>query len=238
MTYKEVVKKAQNELARRGIYGKDKGQVELYACNLWRKSDQINLWSYWQGYQIKDIDKGIDIMLVGQDWGNPDWDKAVAERIAKMQAGEQIAYCDGKLSPTDRNLIELFEILDCDVRSANPGKRIIFTNYCLGYRKGSQSRGMTRALMDMDKELFDDLVMAVHPKVIICLGKITYEAVTGQRTKGFTKYLKEGRPFVTEYPNSAGIKVYGVAHCGSLGIRNVKGMDNAKKAWEVISRDF
>ena len=75
MTYKEVVKKAKTTLQRRGHYGTD--DVDLYACDLWLKSDQINLWTYWQGFQIDHIDKGIDIMLVGQDWGNPDWDKVV-----------------------------------------------------------------------------------------------------------------------------------------------------------------
>ena len=32
--------------------------------------NQINLWTYWQGYQIKDIDIGVDILLVGQDRRN------------------------------------------------------------------------------------------------------------------------------------------------------------------------
>ncbi len=232
MTYKEVVKKAQMILKKRGIYGTG---VELYACDTWLSGNQINLWAYWQGYQLEDIDKGIDIMLVGQDWGNPAWDKDVANRIIKIQSGEKISYCDGKLSPTDENLIDLFSILDCKIESINPGKRILFTNYCLGYRRGNQSRNMTPRLLNMDKELFDDLVMAVHPKVIICLGKITYEAVTGKRVKGFTRQLKDGIPFSSEYMGDNEIKVFGVSHCGGLGLRNVGGLENAKKAWYKIA---
>ena len=75
MSYKEVVVKAQEIVKKRGHYGTE--EVGLYACDLWLKSNQINLWAYWQGYQLDDIDKGIDIMLVGQDWGNPDCDKEV-----------------------------------------------------------------------------------------------------------------------------------------------------------------
>ncbi len=62
-------------------------------------------------------------MLVGQDWGNPDWDKEVSERIERMQAGEHVAYWSENLSPTDTNLTELFKELDCNVESENPRKR-------------------------------------------------------------------------------------------------------------------
>ncbi len=232
MTYKEVVKKAKTMLQRRGHYGTD--DVDLYACDLWLKSDQINLWTYWQGYQIDDIDKGIDIMLVGQDWGNPDWDKDVAARIKRIQAGEKVTYWNEKISPTDINLTTLFKELGCNVESDNPGKRILFTNYCLGYRSGKQSRGMKRCYLDMDRELFDDLVKAVHPHIIICLGKMTYEAVTGEKTHGFVEQLKEGIPFVSEYSGVTGTKVFGVAHCGGLGLKNIGGIEKAKLAWKKI----
>ena len=66
MTYRSVVEKAKSELKNRKDYGSD--HIDLYACETWLKGEQINLWSYWQGYQIEDIDNGIDILLVGQDW--------------------------------------------------------------------------------------------------------------------------------------------------------------------------
>ncbi len=110
MTYKDVVEKAKRTLKERGHYGtKD---VDLYACDLWLDGNQINLWSYWQGYQLADIDQGIDILLVGQDWGNPEWDKDVAGRIKRIQSGENVLYCDGNLSPTDTNLITLLRFWD------------------------------------------------------------------------------------------------------------------------------
>ncbi len=232
MTYEEIVEKAKAVLKKRGHYGTD--DVDLYACDLWLNGNQINLWAYWQGYQIEDIDKGIDIMLVGQDWGNPEWDKDVAARIARIQEGEQVSYFGGKLSPTDKNLIELFKVMGCDIESLNPGKRILFTNYCLGYRSGKQSHGMTPNLLNMDKELFHDLVKALRPKAIICLGKITYEAVTGEKPKEFTKQLKDGIPFVSDCLDVTGTKIYGVSHCGGLGLKNIGGIENAKRAWRTI----
>ena len=66
MKYSDVVEKAQKK-CRSGY-----GRIKLTDCNTWERGNQINLWTYWQGYQLKDIDeKGVDILLVGQDWGNP-----------------------------------------------------------------------------------------------------------------------------------------------------------------------
>ncbi len=86
MTYKDVVEKAKRTLKERGHYGTK--AVDLYACDLWLHGNQINLWSYWQGYQLADIDQGIDILLVGQDWGNLEWDKDVAGRIKRSNSIE------------------------------------------------------------------------------------------------------------------------------------------------------
>ncbi len=68
--------------------------------------------------------------------------------------------------------------------------------------------------------------------------KITYEAITGEKTNDFSKTLQAGTPFVTGYPGLKGTKVFGVAHCGALGSRNVGGMPNMKKAWRIIANEF
>lgn len=76
----------------------------------------------------------------------------------------------------------LFKCLGCDIEKADSGQRLLFTNYSLGYRKGSEQGGMTKTLLQEDESFFDDLVIALNPKIIICLGKITYEAVTREKT--------------------------------------------------------
>ncbi len=208
------------------------------SCEVWEKGDQINLWTYWQGYQLKDIDeKGVDILLVGQDWGNPDNNKNAIEQIKRIQNGENTFY-DATISRTDKVLTEMFRCIGCDITNKDPGKRLFFTNYSLGYREGSETGGMTKSLMKMDKELFEDLVTAIRPKVIICLGRITYEMVSGKTANGFVDQLRKGSPFKALYPNKPDITVYGVAHCGSRGVQNVKGIDNMKAAWEEIGNEI
>ena len=38
-----------------------------------------------------------------------------------------------------------------DIMSTDPGMRLFFTNYSLGYRNGRQSGGMTKKLMKEDE---------------------------------------------------------------------------------------
>ena len=118
--------------------------------------------------------------------------------------------------------------------------RLFFTNYSLGYRSKdiSESGGMTKTLMKMDEELFKELVEAINPKIIICLGKLTYECVSDQRANGFVKQLREGRPFVSTYPYNKTIPVYGVPHTGARGMSNVGGEEKMKKAWMRIAEDY
>lgn len=49
---------------------------------------------------------------------------------------------------------------------------------------------MTKGLLLEDKELFDDLVASIKPKMIICLGKLTYEVVSGVKADGVCKEIK------------------------------------------------
>ena len=135
MTYSEVVAKAkfqQKYLLSRGEYGNNK--IQYIHCKEWEQGDQINLWTYWQGFQIKDVDKGVDILLVGQDWGSPSADSKTMESIRLIQSGNKQAkyFKENGISDTDKNLVFLFEnCLHCRIKSNVPGKRLFFTNYSL-----------------------------------------------------------------------------------------------------------
>ena len=242
MTYSEVVEEAKKVISGRNQNATDK--LILKDCDTWINGNQINLWSYWQGFQLDDIDeKGVDILLVGQDWGNPDKGKAkeLCGRIKQLQSGNVgFAYVKEGASATDRNLAELFEIFGCDIYTRKPGKRLFFTNYVLGSRTGNQSEsgGMTEELMLRDKKLFEKLVLLIKPKIIICLGKITFEAVSGTRASDFIKTLQSGKPHKAYFPEDKSIPVYGVAHCGAWGKRNVGGMDKMKENWKCIAEEY
>ena len=238
MKYCDVVKKAKDEISNRPEYGY--GKVQYKPCSTWGDGNQINLWTYWQGYQLDDVDtKGVDILLVGQDWGNPERNKSICKVIEEIQNGSKMACYISTASPTDITMSEMFKAFgDVDITKRNPGMRLFFTNYSLGYRCGSETGGMTKKLMRQDEELFNDLVSAVKPKIIICLGKLTYEMVSGTVAKGFIKQLQGGQPFKSLFPMNNTIPVYGVAHPGARGLSNVGGMENMFKAWEKIAAEY
>ncbi len=77
----------------------------------WERGDQINLWTYYQGYQIKDLEKEIDILLVGQDWGNEELQKDLVERIQRFIAGENLFCYENTKNATDKMLVSLFREL-------------------------------------------------------------------------------------------------------------------------------
>ena len=237
--YSDVVRKAKS--ARKDPYGNEK--IKYAPCEIWLNGDQINLWTYWQGYQLDDIDnKGVDIMLVGQDWGNPNAEKnsEVCRRIREIQAGSKMMRYLATDSPTDRNLTKLFMSFGnhMDITKPDPGMRLFFTNYSLGYRTESETGGMTKSLMSKDKDFFEELVSAINPKIIICLGKITYEMVSGESAKDFVKTLRCGNPFRSTLPSNPDIIVYGVAHCGVRGSSNVGGIENMRRAWDRIAKEY
>ena len=238
MKYCDVVKKAKDEISNRPEYGY--GKVQYKPCKTWESGNQINLWTYWQGYQLDDIDtKGVDILLVGQDWGNPERNKSVCKAIEEIQNGIKTASYISTASQTDITMTEMFKVFgDVDITKTNPGMRLFFTNYSLGYRCGSETGGMTKRLMRQDSELFNDLVAAIRPKIIICLGKLTYEMVSGTVVNNFVKVLKDGDPLRAQFPLNNEIPVYGVAHPGSRGVYNVGGKDIMFKAWEKIAADY
>lgn len=232
MTYEQVVQKAKEEIENRTHYGNKK--VAYKSCDIWEAGEEINLWTYFQGYQMRDKENGVDILLVGQDWGNPEWQKETVERIKRFQSGEELFCYENTKNPTDKMLISLFQELNCDITKVDPGKRIVFTNYSLGYREGSETGGMTKSLLLEDKELFEDLVNAIHPKVILCLGKLVYEAVTDQSVKGYIKQLKKGEVLKAAYPKDTSTVVYGVPHPGNRGVSNVGGQEKMKQLWRSI----
>lgn len=92
-----------------------------------------------------------------------------------MNAGEKIFYPYSLQSVTDKNLIELFKILDRDIKKTCAD--VFFTNFCLGYRLGKTSGDMIEKLMMRDADFFRELCEILEPENILCLGRITSECV-------------------------------------------------------------
>ncbi|MCH5213027.1 MAG: hypothetical protein J1G06_08425 [Oscillospiraceae bacterium] len=174
--------------------------------------DEINLWSYWQG------SLNPDILLVGQDWGNPFTDKG-KDVIRMVKCGEMNE--SNAPSDTDRNLSRLFkESLDIDIWKKSD--RLFFTNLALGYRTGNESGGSYNKYLNKDKDHFKELVSILRPKVVICLGKDTYVYALKAYDKKIT--FPKGFNYALDNKDNTedidGIRFFGMAHCGSLGILN------------------
>ena len=215
--YRKLVEDACKDYEARPRSSNSKGVTLSWA----KDSKEINLWTYWQG--IGNLDASI--MLVGQDWGTPDPASSVIKNIKEINRGLREDYERDPGSITDDNLCELFSVLGFDI--SKRCKELFFTNFVLGYRSNGLSGNLSREWLIADAPFFARLVNIIEPKVVICLGKDTFEyvryACTGRmkRVKCFNRFIESSENPVT-IPLESGktMTVFAEAHCGTIGTMN------------------
>ena len=193
---------------------------------------EINLWTYWQGYNAM----APKILVIGQDFGCPfggafGEEADIIESIEKTEKDGGIhhfdVYADKKKSETDINLAELLRCLDCgydDVLNRRYDD-IFFTNICLGYRSNKNSGNFKKSwITEIEKNAYPRLLTILQPKVIVCLGKTAYESFLVAMNKKDERDRKDYYSFIDEN-NAApfeigGIPVFAFAHCGVMGTLN------------------
>ena len=198
--------------------------------------DEINLYTYWQGFGYAKRTPKIKYLLVAQDWGNffGDTSEPFKTAVMQMNAGENVPYPFSLQSTTDRNLVELFKILERDI--TRPCEDVFFTNFCLGYRMGNESGGMTKELMMHDADIFRELCEILEPENILCLGLLTsecaYETLTGESfkkifggAKSYNDFLDNHPQIVVHYGDGGTSNFYPLAHCGFYGTNRNRGYD-------------
>lgn len=200
--------------------------------------DEINLWTYWQGRGSLDP----EILLVGQDWGNP---AKLIRPMAETKAGPP--YDESKMSPTDKNLETLFDkVLGIPINKKGRNKKLFFTNLVLGYRTGNESGGMKAFLMKKDKNFFKELVDILCPHVVICLGQATFKTALAAYKKSlpykgkFIPALDARNNFVDidKIRADGSVRFYGVGHCGALGcINRIRYQDASLKRQKISKED-
>ena len=202
--------------------GKD---TQLYWCE---DCKEINLWTYWQGRNNLDA----KIILVGQDWGCP-WDQSsqnTMKQIALANKGEEYHYLDQNPSITDYRLIRLFQEIGYeDISKANPD--LFFTNFILGYRSKGISGGYQQTWADHDKRYFHELANIIEARVILCLGRSTFEGVLSAFDTPLTVRIKDYNAFIEGPDNPVAVSlengqtayVFALAHCGAMGTLNRNG---------------
>lgn len=205
---------------------------------------EINMWTYWQGRGNLDA----KILLVGQDWGCP-WDasgQATMQQIRLANKGQNYQYCENNPSITDNNLIRLFqEIGYADIRKPCPD--LFFTNFILGYRDAGTSGGYQQSWAEHDKGFFQELTNIIEPKVILCLGRSTFEGVLSALSTPLDTHIRTYNSFIESSDNPISISlengsiahVFALAHCGVMGMLNRNGkktidLENQLGDWRKI----
>lgn len=218
LRYRELIEKVRSSyLAYDGPPdGKD---PRLCWCDECR---EINLWAYWQG------NLNAEILLAGQDWGCTDGAaEGFIQKIKSAKEGCSFGYMDGNSNPTDRRLVELFKnTFDIDILQTN--ERVFFTNFVLGYRNKGTSGGFKKDWIRHDKDFFRELVEIIEPKVILCLGRNTFEGVLTAfdkrahvRIKGFNGFIESGNnPVSAQLRSGKTVNIFALAHCGNMGTLN------------------
>ncbi len=215
--------------------------IQLQWCD---ECKEINLWTYWQG----SLDARI--LLVGQDWGCPS-DASAKNVIANIHAinnGADVSYMRCNDSKTNFNLRILFRELNYDIDTKE--KDLFFTNFILGYRKKGFSGGNLSEWKAVSKVFFYELVDIIRPDVIICLGKFTFIGVLaalGKRKSigNYNCFIESGEnPISLKLNDGKLVKIYGVAHCGTMGTLNRNGktscesLEIQKEDWRRILKDI
>ena len=212
-------------------------------------SNEINLWSYWQG-GIKHLN--AKILLVGQDWGNYNepQSKLLMEsiRLYNCNQNNSFDYLKGNNNPTDMNLCELFSSIDISINT--PNTDVFFTNFVLCYRAGNNgiSGGFKQKWATNCSSYFNRLVKIIEPKIIICLGRAVFNNVL--KVAGLKMpHLKYNEIIESKvYDATFGehnCKVFPVAHCGALGTNNRNRnqefhhrLDIQKNDWKKIKEEL
>lgn len=203
-------------------------ELRLYWCD---DCEEINLWTYWQGRGHLDA----KIMLVGQDWGCP-WDQSsqsTMKQISLANQGQTYDYLNNNPSVTDNRLIRLFQEIGYDITQECAD--LFFTNFVLGYRNKGTSGGYQNSWMLHDKDYFRELVNIMEPKVILCLGRSTFEGVLSAfdltasfRIRDYNAFIESSRnPVPVTLPGGETAYLFALAHCGAMGTLNRNRKKNA-----------
>ncbi len=202
-------------------------------------TEEINLWSYWQGRGAENP----EVMIIGQDFGTCSdenngffYEKCVKSSLDERENISSLYIkrikSDDK-NKTDNMLLRLTKEglgreYSADIPS-NP--KLFMTNACLGYRSGNKiSGGNLSAYIKHDSKYIAKLIDIKRPKLVICLGTDTYfnlissfvndKVVIRNIAEGFWESLDNGTNFQDVDINGFTVRFYGVSHAGQNGAIN------------------
>lgn len=185
-------------------------------------SDEIGMWSLWQG------DLSAKIMIVGQDWGDVDTFKDWKGR-------------DKDSNITNANLIKLLSIIGYDIRSPETSKTnnngLFFTNAVLCLKRGGMQAKIKRYCYENCIATFlGPLVELISPDLIISLGYEAYLGVTSlYNVKPHNSMKTAVRTLISLNKYT---RLYAVYHCGTRTINVNRPWEDMKEDWKYLKTIF
>ncbi len=207
------------------------------------KNPQINLWTYWQGYNFENV----KLMILGFDWGsvkdtNKEMEKCLRTIKLLMKNNHVTKYYSCQYKKTDYNLAVLFrKCFNRELRRAHY-KDLFFSNICLGYRKESNSFINDDMVFSDIADFMSDELSIIDPKSIFCLGEKVYRLfVSCMDPAGGDKFIERGTSVRVTFRDIRNgdktIRAYSMPHCGVAGTK-ILPLDQQIKYWELVKSDL
>jgi len=201
-----------------------------------RKSDRLpphrNLSDFHNGYyecdhvspwSISACNVDAEVMIIGQDWVS--WNVLEREPDEKRQERQRTG--QDSSSQTNTNLREFLEYMGiqfCETYATN-----VFPFIKLG-NKSAPIR--SRDLVSCAKTYALPQIEIVCPRMAICLGKATFNAVCRAAGLRPTEWRRARLP--GPHTRICGVEIYGLPHPTSRGINNAGGKEIVVRSWEVL----
>jgi DNA polymerase len=186
-------------------------------------SPQIGAWSRWQG------NLNAPLLLVGQDWGT-------------VRVFRQFRGIDPPLQSrrgTNENLMELMEVAGFHIEPSGREQegQLFFTNavLCLKTSDDMQAPVPQEYFARCVRKFLLPLIKIIHPKVVVALGQLPYEAVRSSFEPNF-RLQPPFRRYVEQTPIviHEGVLLFAVYHCGAGGTNRNRTLPEQRKDWERI----
>lgn len=216
---------------------------EMSWCDLVEGEDlchEINLWTYWQGWNYANEHPEIKILLIGQDFGPPKKEekKGTIKNVRRLNAGDSTAMFQqgiklkGRDAQTDNALVTLFEEIGYPEIDKIRYRDLFFCNFCLGYRKEKYTGNLRKKDFRADRESIKELVDILEPEHIICLGAdVSIEIIKLLCDCDYSDKPMDQLIDLDKIQNYKGTQIHPMAHPGFWGARNRGGIEKLKEDW-------
>jgi uracil-DNA glycosylase len=169
------------------------------------------------------------LMIIGQDWISEKYlerNSAPEMRLTRKEMGQ-----DSKL-PTNKNLKKLLKE-HFDLRFSDT----YATDVSVFIKPGKMDAAVPMKDLEYFAKKFTlPQIRAVEPRMVLCLGERTFNALRRAISESRMKLSQACLP--TAHTRAEGAEVYGVPHTGSWGSMNAGGEARVSEIWTSLAQRF